>query len=82
MDSSFIDDIKYNINYKYKNKFYNNYFNKYSLFIIICYISLFIISYRPLINYDESFLVLGVSLSLIIFTIALRLANVLSSVLA
>ena len=75
MDSSFIDDIKYNINYKYKNRFYNNYFNKYSLFIIICYISLFIISYRPLINYDESFLVLGVSLSLIIFTVIFVVVN-------
>ena len=75
MDSSFIGDIKYNIEYKYQNKFYNNYFNRYILIIISCYISLFVITYRPLSVFDHTYLILGVSLSLVIFSIIFVILN-------
>ena len=75
MDSSFMDDIRYNINSKYKNKFYNNYFNKYLLLIIACYVSLFIITYRPLVVFDTSYLLLGVGLSLLLFTLIFVVVN-------
>ena len=75
MDNSFMKDIKFNIDCKYKNKFYNNYFNKYLIMIIACYLSLFIITYRPLIVYDHTNLILGVSLSLLIFTVVFIIVN-------
>ena len=75
IDNTFIKEIKKEIEYKYKNKFYNNYFNKYLIIIITCYISLFFITYRPLVVYDHTNLILGVNLSLVLFTIIFIIVN-------
>ena len=75
MDNGFMVNIKNSIEKKYKSRFYNNFFNKYLLLIIICCFALFVITYRPLVVYDYSYLTLGVGLSMILFIILFFIIN-------
>ncbi len=75
LDNSFINDIKNSIEQKYKAKFYNNYFNKYLVVVILAYLTVFLITYRPLVVFDHTYLLLGVSLSMLILTVVFIIVN-------